>query len=615
VVKNQACIAIGINQYQFFQPLSYAQQDAQALGNFLVDEARLPAERCVLLTDTSPPASDHSTYPSKENILAWLDRQCREQVQPGDLLWCFFSGYGMSWEGQDFLMPAEGDPTDIPATGIPMRELFATLKAAPADMVVVLLDMNRASSMRSHDAIGTETVELAKRLEIPTLLSCRPGQFSREVSALHHGLFTAALLEGLRYNRCIDLDSLERYLNHRLPELSEHHWLPVQEPLMVVNPREKIHQVIWPQNDAVTASKAVASQFSSSSEPHLGNGFVTPSVEYSPLNGNGFNGSRREPGNLALPSDAPLKSAGAGSQMGKPAAEPADAAPVLSGNASETPKSQESVSSQKWVLWGGAAALVLLLGVAVSRVTTVNQSAPETSSMVAGTDEISQPAAVPKEATTAAQTPQAAAPTPQPVRSQTLLDKAILTIQPVQATHFSSAITTAGQIPPNDPLYAEAQQNIERWGGVILDIAIGRAKQGNFQGAISAAKLVPKERPELNAQAQKLIAQWQQLFKVQQANQKLLNKAVGSIRRGQLDSYTLAIATAGQIPAGQPKYAEAQKLIAQWSAAMFNEIALYRAARGQFSAAIEAANLVPASTPTYAKAQKAIAQWKPKVKR
>lgn len=235
--------------------------------------------------------------------------------------------------------------------------------------------------------------------------------------------------------------------------------------------------------------------------------------------------------------------------------------------------------------------------------------------MVAGSDQANQPAAAPKETSSAAQKPQAAAPPAQPVPSQTLLDKAILTIQPVQASHFSSAIVTAGQIPPSDPLYAEAQQNIERWGGVILDIALGRAKQGNFQGAIAAAKLVPQDRPELNAQAQKLIGQWQQLFKMQQANQKLLTTAAGSIRRGQLDSYTLAIATAGQIPAGQPKYGEAQKLIARWSAAIFNEIALYRAARGRFSAAIEAANLVPASTPTYAKAQKAITQWKQKVKR
>ncbi|MGB6295942.1 MAG: peptidase C14, partial [Rivularia sp. (in: cyanobacteria)] len=62
-------IAIGINQYQYFQPLGYAQSDAEALRNFLVKQAGFPEEQCLLMTDSSVPMGDKSTLPTKNNIL------------------------------------------------------------------------------------------------------------------------------------------------------------------------------------------------------------------------------------------------------------------------------------------------------------------------------------------------------------------------------------------------------------------------------------------------------------------------------------------------------------------------------------------------------------------
>jgi uncharacterized caspase-like protein len=72
-MANYACVAIGINRYQFLPPLSYGQADAQALRQFLVCQANLPSSQCLLLTDTSPLVGDKSTYPSRENIVNWLE--------------------------------------------------------------------------------------------------------------------------------------------------------------------------------------------------------------------------------------------------------------------------------------------------------------------------------------------------------------------------------------------------------------------------------------------------------------------------------------------------------------------------------------------------------------
>src|SRR6476469_10512850 len=101
-MANQACIAIGINQYQFFQPLGYAQADAQAVWQFLVEEAGWPQDRCLLLTDTSPPTGAGSTIPTKENILGVVENFAYESVIAGDLLWVFFSGYGVTLEAEAY---------------------------------------------------------------------------------------------------------------------------------------------------------------------------------------------------------------------------------------------------------------------------------------------------------------------------------------------------------------------------------------------------------------------------------------------------------------------------------------------------------------------------------
>lgn len=595
MVRKHACLAIGINHYQSFAPLNYALHDAEALYNFLVSEISIGGEGCALMTDSSPAYGESSTYPNRENILEILDIVCREKLQNDDLFWFFFSGYGVSHQGQDYLMPVDGDPADIPHTAIAISDLFATLKKAKSQMVVVLLDINRASGMAGSQVAGKETLELAKRYEIPTILSCCGEQFSREARTLRHGLFAACLLDGLRYNRCLNLESLSLYLSLRLPELCEHHNLPVQEPISCIYPDVKGQWLLWPQNQVVAASTSLNG--SRNTQPYT-------------------NGSRPL-SDAALSEQAgsaqPTATNGGNSALKNTTSSPS---PVPASPPPPVPELKNPPVSVSPLLWGGAGLLVLLLGVVVGRTafvsvpvsttparTSVSSTAPVTES---------QPSPVQVTGSTPApmaeKTPQNNNPLPSPTASQKFLDQAVLLVQPVSASRFSSAIAKASQVAPGDALYAEAQQNIQRWSSVILDIAKGRAKQGNFSGAIAAAKLVPKSQGVLTQQAQALLGQWQGQFQLQQANQQRLRVASASVRRGLLSSYVRAIASARQIRAGEPSYAQAQILIGQWGQEIYN-IALYRAARGRLSSAIEAASLVPKEAPVYSVAQKSIQQW------
>jgi uncharacterized caspase-like protein len=79
-MKHHACITIGINQYQYLQPLSYAQRDAEALHSFLVEKAGFSPDQSLLMSDTSPEVWGIPTYPNRDNLDDWIDALCKEQL-------------------------------------------------------------------------------------------------------------------------------------------------------------------------------------------------------------------------------------------------------------------------------------------------------------------------------------------------------------------------------------------------------------------------------------------------------------------------------------------------------------------------------------------------------
>ncbi|MBE9129471.1 MULTISPECIES: caspase family protein [unclassified Coleofasciculus] len=644
-MANYACISIGINRYQFLQPLNYGQADAWALQQFLVEQANLPASDCLLLTDTSPPLDRQSTYPNRETI--WRCLETTHQNSPTNGMnslsknwrWFFFSGYGVCWEGVDYLMPIDANPHDIPGTGIPMRSLLNSLKQQSHDNLLLLLDINRSPGVPTGTLAGAETVELARQMGMAVILSAQLDQFSHEAAALGNGLFTATLLEALRYHQTgITLAELEQYLRDRLPELSQHHWRPIQTPLIIIPSEDTRQHLILPaalnslSNEKTAA--AIASTLSSGTNANIGevygegsNNGATAPVEDTPSVSTG-----RQPVTSLIPASPSTLHYRPLSLMS------------VSSSSQEQDKQDGDRKQwwQQWRFWVGGAALVLALLIAAvgirNRYLWREQQATQptetekllTEEGMAARVGKSQSSPTPDASPTAPPTvvsvnpSPAASPTPQPEQpatatptsqperlqaNQTALAKAKGLIQPNQASLFSQAIAQARTIKPGEPLYEQAQQDINRWSQVILDLAEGRAKQGNFQGAIAAARLVPQDNPSVYTKAQQSINRWTIQSKQQQQNQALLQSAKQQLRRNQASSYNRAIATLRKVPVGQPGYAEAQQLTAQWSRQIYL-IANSRAWRGNFQQAVQTAALVPPNTPSYEAAQKAIAQWK-----
>ena len=607
-MKHHACIAIGINQYQLLQPLSYAQEDAEALYGFLTSEAGFAPEGCLLMTDSSPSLWGQSTYPNRENILRLTESLCAEHLQHGDLLWCFFSGYGVSYEGKDYLMPADGNPADIQGTGIPVELLLNTLKNAPTETVLVLVDMNRSQIVKAGETIGAQTAQVARDLEIPTVLSCRPNQVSRETSALRQGFFTTALLEGLRSGQCMTIKGLDRFLSDRLPELCDHHLRPKQEPLMVVNPPGKAHLVILP--DVVGLPTAVLAGRNGNMAVGAADGVdrpqmagATAQIDLPPATRNAQDSLVERP----LVSQPPnvVGSAGGG-----------DDRPNLQKPEDADNGGSDKSFLQQLVLWSSATALVLLLGVFLTnRSIFIGQQegdprSPAEKAQNSGSQKSAGGGVPPNQP----QAVQAGTGTKQPPSSQQVWAEAKTFLKDGSASSFNRAVVKARTIPASDPLYPQAQQDIERWSLTILDIANGRAARGDFQGAIGAAKLMPDVNQPVYNQSKQAIAQWQDLSKEQEVNTALLSAAKGQIKRGAASSYSKGIQQANKIQPGQPKYEAAQQLIGEWSQDIL-KIAQLRASQGKVKEAVQAASLVPSGTKVYQPAQKAIANWKTKLER
>jgi uncharacterized caspase-like protein len=242
-------IVIGINQYRFLQPLKYAKRDAEAIQNFLTQEAGF--ERVFLFTDDSPQISGKSTEPFRANLLRVLrEIFATPFMNDGDNFWFFFSGHGIPHNGQDYLMPLDGDPEDIENTGISTNTITNYLRSCGADNAVMILDACRSGGKKSGEGIGRQTEAEARQTGVISFFSCSPDQYSYELEAIGQGVFTYALLEGLGIRgRCATVERLNQYLEHRVPELvSQHLTRARQAPYTIAEPLNRSHLILMRQH-------------------------------------------------------------------------------------------------------------------------------------------------------------------------------------------------------------------------------------------------------------------------------------------------------------------------------------------------------------------------------
>ncbi|RCJ23242.1 peptidase C14 [Nostoc sp. ATCC 43529] len=247
MAKNWA-IAIGINQYDYLQPLNYAKRDAQLMQQFLSNEAGF--EKIYFFCDDSPDFEGKPTRPNRANLLRVLRQRFEKPFMgAGDNFWFFFSGHGIRYADRDYLMPCDGDPEDIENTAIAINYVTERLRCCGADNVVLILDACRSLGTRAGEGIGRQTAENARQQGVISIFSCSPQEYSYEIEALQQGAFTTALLEGLGIQgKCATVERLNQYLNFRVPELVRQHINKKQTPYIITEPVSKSHLILIPRH-------------------------------------------------------------------------------------------------------------------------------------------------------------------------------------------------------------------------------------------------------------------------------------------------------------------------------------------------------------------------------
>ncbi|UBF29717.1 caspase family protein [Kovacikia minuta CCNUW1] len=591
-------IAIGINQYQFMQPLSFAQQDAQALKTFLVREAGFAPEQCVLMTDTSSPLWGRPTYPSRENIKGWIDLLSQQYLQPGDLLWIFFSGCSACWQGKDYLLPIAGNPSDLPGTAISLESIFNQLKMIPAETLLLLIDTARAEGGASHNGVGAQTAQLAEHLGIPTIVSCQPDRFFRETPFLGHGFVTAALLDGLRYQPEITLAQMDQFLDDRLKIQSEYYQRRLQKPL-VVSPPDQLNQPLLPAQLPATergtpAESNVPAQWERLPASAHGRHAAVPHPPTSVQQR-----SQKTPASIGFsrsdavaPEQALTQRQGDGPETGKFSAHtaqtPGAETPVAANQTESTDFQFVDESPLGRSLWWGSVALATFLlagGVCWKHWAFMTQ----------GSQLAKKPTA----------DGQIVAAQPSSTQPQQSLATSTNTIA-AQSTYapVKKSLTA--------PITRVANRSIQQPddGSTTAVDDSDDSRPASFSSKAKSSSVQPSKTKPSNQSSQSVAQSLEE--KPAGLQQSLLNsaKAKIAISSNQASLYWDAIQDASKIQPDDPQNPQAQQEIAGWSQDILT-IATWRAKQRNFDTAIMAAALIPSNQPIFSDAQEAIARWCP----
>ncbi|MFK8184694.1 MAG: caspase domain-containing protein [Phormidesmis sp.] len=658
-MANYWAITIGINQYRHFQPLMHAQNDALSTHRFFTEDAGIPADHCILISDLSTSVAEQAVYPDKPAIAQWV-QTITQQVVEGDVVWFFFSGYGTQVDGKDYLMPIDGDPNSVENTGIAAADLIETLAQLPTENALLLLDINRSQGALAGQAIGSQIIDLAEARQVTTFLSCQPEQFSHEKTiGVNHGLFTAALLEAV-HQSCKTPTQISEYLNKRLPELGEDHWRPIQNPVAVIAASQARAEVVPEVQSTLNTNIAAASLSSNEDES------TTSSV----LSGKQAVGAAAMVGGGATAvATAPSSADGAanGELIQPPYTEETISTGsyrVQNGVGHDLPKGYDTAEEDSMAVTGaklrnwGLLALALLmggvllkqpfvqtawqgLGERIGRAENSENNDAGNGAAPSGSD-ASEAVPSDSEAAAAAQ-PSEAAPTVEIAATdsaadglETISDGEVLPAPDEAATAAAAdteettaeapdadegetsqanadasseaadgAAQGSGEASPDSAVTSEEEQAVAQ---ALIAQANAAIEQRQYSEALIALQEVPRSQRNSTFSAVLTKARTGSA-EAQQTNASVLTEARTSIQPTQASQFTEAIAKARLIQPGEPYYEAAQRDIRSWSQVIL-DIAEGRATSGNLNGAIAAANVMPYDNAEFhQKAQDRIAFW------
>ena len=196
VDESKFAIVVGVESYQALPKAEHSVRDAKSVKATLL-ALGYPERNIVLLTDQQAGKSGLEKY-----VESWLERNTNADSQ----VLFYFSGHGAPnpEDGQAYLMPWDGDPKFLQATGYPVKRLYEKLNALKAKKILVAMDAC-FSGTGGRSVLAKGTRPLVGKVDMGTGVVGRVAALtasgSDEVTGTDedsgHGLFTYQLLKAL----------------------------------------------------------------------------------------------------------------------------------------------------------------------------------------------------------------------------------------------------------------------------------------------------------------------------------------------------------------------------------------------------------------------------------
>ncbi len=242
-MANAYAVVVGIETYRNKLPnADYAAHDAQVMGDYLVKMMGYEEENVAVLLNERAARTDLEKY-----VEHWLPKRVEKDAS----VFIYFSGHGAPnpKTGDAYLVPYDGDPAFVDATGYPLKRLYDQLGKLPAKEVTVMLD-SCFSGAGGRSVIAKGMRPMVISVENPIIaggkvavLSASSGeQVSSTYDQKGHGLLTYYFLKGLQgeadknKDGSIDLAEVFAYLKPQVERKARRDFNNEQTPQLLGNP-------------------------------------------------------------------------------------------------------------------------------------------------------------------------------------------------------------------------------------------------------------------------------------------------------------------------------------------------------------------------------------------
>ncbi len=238
-------VVVGISNYQHVEKLRYADKDALAFYQYLVNDNQIPKDQVTLLLN------EEATL---QNLKDALGVDLKKKARRQDTVIIYYAGHGApeanrgSPDGdgvEKYLLPYDADAHRLYSTALPMLELSRIFSRLSAERVVLIMDTCYSGSTE----VGARTVRMdllrpsisdsfldrvAQGEGRVIITASEPNEVSMEREDLGHGIFTYYLLESLSKgdidgDGSITANEVFRYVSKWVPVASGQNQHPVKK--------------------------------------------------------------------------------------------------------------------------------------------------------------------------------------------------------------------------------------------------------------------------------------------------------------------------------------------------------------------------------------------------